>query len=120
MTESHSMSGATEPGSINRNITVSESQANAPGWTNRHDCVGRSNSVGGSMADDTKGHPKMLRRLQSMFVWNAHHRVHHDQIRHYYGAGRIQHELTPDDRRQFDTNEGAVSHPSMGIHKLTQ
>ena len=62
----------------------------------------------------------MFRRLQSIFVWNAHHRVHHDQVRHYYGEGRTGGEPTSASRRQFDTDSGAVSHPSMGIHKLTQ
>lgn len=62
----------------------------------------------------------MFRRLQSIFIWNAHHRVHHDQVRHYYGAGRTRNEQSLADRRQFDSDEPAVTHPSMGIHKLTQ
>jgi hypothetical protein len=44
----------------------------------------------------------MIRRLQSMFIWNAHHRVHNAQVQHYYSTMTPRNEARKDARREFD------------------
>jgi hypothetical protein len=46
----------------------------------------------------------MIRRLQSMFIWNAHHQVHNAQMHHYYNSLATRNSSRTEARRQFETD----------------
>lgn len=44
----------------------------------------------------------MFRRLQSMFVWNAHHRIHNAHVESFYASPTARTIKRQEARRTFD------------------
>ena len=51
----------------------------------------------------------MIRRLQSMFIWNAHHQVHNAQVQNYYQPSTARNTKRAEARRAFENDLERIS-----------